>query len=130
MLGSQVGLGSMELVGRLVGSFVRWLVSTRAQYVPMVQTHAEAFTYPRVTLYMLTRLQVKTRVRIFHRKKQKILWHHIKGVLFAGQCPANTVVHRPVLEKAADFLSSCAPISFSRKRLLYVYLAKVVKNSL
>jgi hypothetical protein len=121
----------MELVGRLVGWFVRWLVSKWAQCVPIVQTHAAAFAYPRVTLYVLTRLRVKKRVRIFHRKKEtQDTWHHIKGVLFAGQCPVSTVIHRSVLEKTTDFLSSCTSNSFSRKRPLYgVYLAKVVKNS-
>jgi hypothetical protein len=79
---------------------------------------------------MLTRLRVKTRVRIFHLKKTQDIMAPYKGRTFWGQCPVNTVIHRPVLEKAADFLSSCTPISFSRKRLLCgVYLA-IVKNTL
>jgi hypothetical protein len=68
-------------------------------------------------------------LEFFTVKKHTILWHHIKGVLFAGQCPVNAVIQRPVLEKLADFLSSCTPISFSRKCLLYgVYFANVMKT--
>ena len=87
----------MELVGRSVGWLVGWFVRS------LLHGHSTSLWFTRgslhvsegnFVLYALTGLRVKTRVRIFHRKKHKILWNHIKGVLFTGQCPVNTVIHK------------------------------------
>jgi hypothetical protein len=80
---------------------------------------------------MLTRLRVKTKVRIFQRKKTQDIMAPYRGRTFCGAMSSEHGNTPSSSRKSDRFLEQLYDFSFSRKRLLCgVYLAKVVKNNL